>query len=77
MRTLTIAFAAMGVMLVAGWAEATALTGTGTLPSTRDYSPVEKVGCKGPARCAYGLHWACGPHGRCGCVSCSYVRPRY
>jgi hypothetical protein len=76
MRMLAIALITMAVMLLAGWAEATTFTGTGSLPTaTRDYSPVEKVGCGGPGRCPVGLHWACGPYGRCGWVSCGYARP--
>jgi hypothetical protein len=77
MRLLAIALTAMAVVLLAGWAEATTLAGTESLPSsTRDFSPVEKVGCGGPgAHCPAGLHWVCGPNGRCGCVACGYVRP--
>jgi hypothetical protein len=76
MRTLAIALFAMMVVLLTGLAEATTLTGTGSLPATtRDFSPVEKVGCGGPGRCPIGLHWVCGPHGRCGCVSCGIARP--
>ena len=77
MRILTIVLTAMAVVLLAGWAEATTLAGTESLPSSpRDFSPIEKVGCGGPGRCPAGLHWVCGPYGGCGCVSCgSYVRP--
>ena len=59
-RILTIALTTMAVVLLAGWAEATTLAGTESLPSsTRDFSPIEKVGCGGPGRCPAGLHWFC------------------
>jgi hypothetical protein len=75
MRMLTIVLTSMAILLVAGWAEATTLK-TGHLPAaTRGYSPVEKVGCGGPGRCATGLYWACGPNGKCGCVSCGHFHP--
>jgi len=78
MRLVAIALTAIVVVMLAGWAEATTLAGTESLPSvTRDFSPVEKIGCGGPGRCPVGLYWACGPYGGCGCVACggAYVRP--
>ena len=37
----------------------------------KPYSPVEKIGCKGPGTfCPGGLHWVCNPS-RCGCAPCS------
>jgi hypothetical protein len=37
----------------------------------KTYSPVEKIGCKGPGTfCPGGLHWVCNPS-RCGCAPCS------
>jgi hypothetical protein len=76
MRMLAAVLIAIAVLSFAGWAEATTLTGAVNLPTaTRDYSPVEKVGCGGPGRCPYGRHWVCRPYGRCGCVSCGYGRP--
>ena len=76
MRILVIALAAVTLLSFAGLAEAMTLNGGGNLPTaTRDYSPVEKVGCGGPGRCPYGSHWVCGGYGGCGCVSCGYGRP--
>jgi hypothetical protein len=76
MRILVIALAAATLLSLAGLAEAMTLNGVGNVPTaTRDYSPVEKVGCGGPGRCPYGAHWVCGPYGGCGCVSCGYARP--
>ena len=37
----------------------------------KTYSPIEKIGCKGPGTfCPRGLHWVCNPS-RCGCAPCS------
>jgi hypothetical protein len=95
MRKLMFALTAMGALMLAGlltWsAEATTLAGTVGQPPATNYSPVEKVGCGGAGRCPYGLHWACGPYGRCACIACGgpyvahpyvahpyvYVRPRW
>jgi hypothetical protein len=76
MRESALALAAMALVSLAGLAQAATLTGTENLPAaTKDYSPVEKVGCGSYGRCPLGSHWACGPYGGCGCVSCGYVAP--
>src|SRR5678816_799454 len=42
----------------------------------KTYSPVEKIGCRGPgAYCPAGRHWVCGPY-RCWCAPCAYGGPR-
>ncbi len=76
MHKLAIAFVVMAVVLIAGgldWkADATTWSsGTLGLPAaSKDYSPIEKVGCKGPGRwCPFGWHRVCGPW-RCRCVPC-------
>jgi hypothetical protein len=66
MRKLAITLAAALVMVLGGllvWkADATTLSGSHSMPPlTNNFSPVEKVGCRGPGRCPYGLRWVCGP----------------
>jgi hypothetical protein len=57
MRILAIALDAVTLLSLAGLAEAMTLNGVGNVPTaTRDYSPVEKVGCGGAGRCPYGAH---------------------
>lgn len=79
MRKFAITFAAGLVMVLAGlfaWqADATTLGGAlGVPPVTKNYSPIEKVGCRGYGRCPLGLRWTCGPY-RCWCAPCGYYRP--
>jgi hypothetical protein len=75
-RVWTAALFLVMVMFTAGivWnAQASPMS----LPSTPNYSPVQKVACGGPGRyCPWGSHWVCGPAGRCGCVACGYRAPR-
>jgi hypothetical protein len=80
MRKLAITLAAALVMVLGGllvWkADATTLSGSHSMPPlTNNFSPVEKVGCRGPGRCPYGLRWVCGPY-RCWCAPCGYYGPR-
>ena len=75
MRRLAIALGVSAAMLVAGgiaWkADATTWrSGTLNLPGvTKNYSPIEQVGCYGWGRCAPGFKWRCGPY-RCACRPC-------
>jgi hypothetical protein len=75
MRKLAIAVGVSAAMLVAGgiaWkADATTWrSGTVNLPGvTKNYSPIEQVGCYGWGRCPPGFKWRCGPY-RCRCLPC-------
>jgi hypothetical protein len=76
MRNLAIAIAAVLVMAVGGFMTWTAqATPLGVL-SLPNYSPIEKVGCRGWGRCPYGRYWACGPY-RCWCAPCGPYGYRY
>lgn len=88
MRRAAFAMAATVALMVISmltWtAQATTLSGT-VMPSTHNYSPVEKVGCTGAGRCPYGTYLVCGPYGRhCSCAACGaaygyhhYYHPYY
>jgi hypothetical protein len=75
MRKLAIALGMAAVVVIAGslaWkADATTLSsGAVQLPSAaKNYSPVEKAGCRVRGWCGWGWHKVCGPL-RCWCVPC-------
>lgn len=75
MRKLAIALGITVAVLFAGslaWkADATTLSsGTITLPTAaKNYSPVEKAGCRRPGWCGLGWYRVCGPI-RCRCLPC-------
>jgi hypothetical protein len=80
MRKVAIALAATTAMMLAGWADATALTEPARPPTaTRDNPPIENVNCPGIRRrdrCPFGLYLACTLDRRCACISC-YAFRRY
>jgi hypothetical protein len=75
MRKLAIALAVTGAVIGAGlfaWkAEATTGMAAATLgAAAKNYSPVQKTGCRGWGRhCPPGFTWRCGPY-RCWCAPC-------
>jgi hypothetical protein len=75
MRKIAIALGLSAAVLVAGgiaWkAEATTWrSGTLNLPGvTKNYSPIERVGCYGYGKCPPGLRWKCNGN-RCWCKPC-------
>ena len=75
MRKLAIALGVAAAVALAGgvaaWkADAATWSGTLNLPSaTKNFSPIEKVGCFRRGRCPIGWFWACGPW-KCKCVRC-------
>jgi hypothetical protein len=75
MRKFAIALGMTAAVVFAGslaWkADATTLSsGAIHLPSTaKNYSPVEKTGCRRPGWCGLGWFRRCGPL-RCWCVPC-------
>ncbi len=75
MRRLAIALGVTAAVLFAGtfmWkADATTLSsGTVNLPSAaKNYSPVEKTGCRRPGWCGLGWFRVCG-RWRCWCAPC-------
>jgi hypothetical protein len=76
MRRIAIALGASVAMLVAGTIvrEVHATTwrsGTLNLPGvTKNYSPIEQVGCYSYGRCPPGYKWKCKDYGRCWCKPC-------
>ena len=76
MRLVFAVLVTVAVLSFAGGAEAAMFSGAGSLPTvTKDFSPIQRVGCSGYGKCPLGLKWVCAPYGGCGCVSCGYARP--
>ncbi len=70
MRLLAVVIAATTVMLFAGWAEATNLTGAAGHPPAPHASLIERVDCVKPGgACPWGRYHVCGP-GYCWCAPC-------
>jgi hypothetical protein len=75
MRKLAVAIGLAAAVLLAGglaW-NAEALTSnptTANLPGVaKNYSPIEKTGCRRRGWCGWGRYRVCGPR-RCWCVRC-------
>jgi hypothetical protein len=67
---VVVAITAAFTLLLAGFAEATPLTGATAVSPGTTYSLKEETGCWLPFQCAIGRHRVCYWGGHCQCVPC-------
>ena len=76
MRMTGILLAGAAMLLLAGTAGATTLSGPATGLAPLDLSQIELAGCKGPGLCPFGRQMICPKWHSCWCAPCgAYKRP--